>query len=87
MRRFLLSLATAALIRGAAILGSAAILGAAGCSLGDSVERGCKTRQDCPQPDLQVCQVETGVCVGFTSPGGQVDGGDHEGEDAGADAS
>jgi len=57
-----------------------------GCTDADSVEEGCKTRQDCPQPDRQICQVETGVCVGFTSPPGQVDGGDDEGIDAGTDA-
>lgn len=74
MRRLLLSLACMAL------------LSLNGCTEADSVEQGCKTREDCPQPDRQICQVETGVCVGFTSPGGQVDGGDNEGVDASVDA-
>jgi len=74
MRRLLMILAVVALV----------VLG--GCTDADSVEQGCKTRADCPQPDRQICQVETGVCVGFTSPPGQVDGGDDEGVDAGTDA-
>jgi hypothetical protein len=53
------------------------------CTGGDSVEKGCQTREDCPRPDRQLCQVETGVCVGFTSLPGQVDGGDVEQGDAG----
>ena len=61
-------------------------VGFGGCTEADSVEEGCRTRQDCPQPDRQICQVETGVCVGFTSPPGQVDGGDDEDLDAGTDA-
>jgi len=69
------------------ILSTLALMGLCHCTEADSVEQGCKTRQDCPQPDRQVCQVETGVCVGFTSPPGQVDGGDNEGIDAGTDAS
>ncbi|MFH2005928.1 MAG: hypothetical protein ABI333_04985 [bacterium] len=62
-----------------------AALGLSACSGGDSVEDGCKTRDDCPRPDRQICEVATGVCVGFTSPPGAVDGGDDEGVDAGAD--
>jgi len=68
------------------ILAALELLALAGCTEADSVEQGCKTRDDCPQPDRQICQIETGVCVGFTSPPGQVDGGDDEGVDAGADA-
>ena len=68
------------------ILTALTLIGLGACTEADSVERGCKTRQDCPQPDRQICQVETGVCVGFTSPPGQVDGGDNEGIDAGTDA-
>ena len=72
--------------RGLLLLGLLAVLGLTGCGEADSVEKGCQTRQDCPQPDRQICQVETGVCVGFSSPPGQVDGGDDEGIDAGLDA-
>ena len=68
------------------ILCTLALFSLGGCTEADSVEEGCKTRQDCPQPDRQICQIETGVCVGFTSPPGQVDGGDNEGVDAGTDA-
>jgi len=77
MRRLLCVLLTAAgLGLGAAALGSA-------CGEGDSVSKGCQTRQDCPRPDRQTCDVATGVCVGFTSLPGAVDGGDGEGIDAG----
>ena len=55
----------------------------AACDVGDSVEKGCQTREDCPRPDRQTCEVQTGVCVGFTSLPGQVDGGDDEDGDAG----
>lgn len=78
MRRLMMILTALAL--------ALALIGLGGCTDADSVEQGCKTRQDCPQPDRQICQVETGVCVGFTSPPGQVDGGDDEGTDAGTDA-
>lgn len=50
----------------------------AGCTTGDSVEEGCKRDEDCPRPDRQMCEVQTGVCVGFTSLPGRVDGGDAE---------
>jgi hypothetical protein len=70
----------------ALILVAAALVALGGCTEADSVEKGCKTAADCPRPDRQICQVETGVCVGFTSPPGQVDGGDDEGVDASADA-
>ena len=53
-------------------------LPAGACTGGDSVEKGCQTREDCPRPDRQICQVETGVCIGYTSLPGQVDGGDTE---------
>ena len=56
-----------------------------GCGHGDSVEKGCKTREDCPRPDRQICEVQTGVCVGFTSLPGKVDGGDAEEADASFD--
>jgi hypothetical protein len=55
----------------------------AACATADSVEQGCETREDCPRPDRQTCDVATGVCVGFTSLPGVVDGGDGEGIDAG----
>jgi hypothetical protein len=54
-----------------------------GCRQGDSVERGCQTSEDCPRPDRQICEVQTGVCVGFTSLPGKVDGGDGEEADGG----
>ena len=75
MRRLVLILGLSAL---------ALLLPLAGCTVGDSVEKGCKTREDCPRPDRQTCEVATGVCVGFTSTPGAVDGGDGEGEDAGS---
>ena len=62
------------------------MLGCGACTAGDSVEKGCQTDEDCPRPDRQTCEVSTGVCVGFTSAPGQVDGGDDEGIDAGVDA-
>jgi hypothetical protein len=55
------------------------------CMTADSVEKGCETREDCPRPDRQTCDRATGVCVGFTSLPGAVDGGDGEGVDAGVD--
>ena len=56
----------------------------AGCTAGDSVEKGCQTNEDCSRPDRQICEVQTGVCVGFTSLPGKVDGGDDEELDGGA---
>lgn len=66
---------------GLLVMGHAALL--AGCTQGDSVEEGCQTNEDCPRPDRQICEVRTGVCVGFTSLPGKVDGGDGEEADGG----
>ena len=75
MRRLLASLCVVAALAVAPMIA---------CMDADSVEQGCETREDCPRPDRQTCDVATGTCVGFTSLPGQVDGGDDEGMDAGA---
>lgn len=72
-----------ALTLGGAVCGGGAAL-FTGCGQGDSVEKGCLSSEDCPRPDRQFCEVQTGVCVGFTSLPGQVDGGDGEGSDGGS---
>jgi hypothetical protein len=38
-----------------------------------SIDEGCKSDQDCPVPTRQTCKVELGICVGHTSPLGDVD--------------
>ncbi|MBU1239446.1 hypothetical protein KKF84_10095 [Myxococcota bacterium] len=56
----------------------------AGCDASDdtSVDKGCKSDQDCPLPDRQKCKVDLGICVGHTTTPGDIDGGT---DDAGGD--